>query len=92
MQDAYANKIDVLTVTPASVKTQMNPGTGDFTVQAPAHGKAVIDHLGWHNQTWGCWQHAYQYWLEFQSPFSCLYAPYARYRLEKNFRERAALK
>ena len=49
MLDAYADKLDVLTVTPASVKTQMNPGTGAFTVQADVHGKAVIDHLGRHD-------------------------------------------
>ena len=91
MQDAYADKIDVLTVTPASVKTQMNPGNGAFTVQASEHGKAVIDHLGWHQQTWGSWWHAYQRWLEVEGPFACIYSPYANYLLDKNFRERAKL-
>ena len=46
MQDAYASKLDVLTVTPASVQSGMNPGTGDFTVQANEHAKAVVDQLG----------------------------------------------
>ena len=59
MQDSYSEVLDVLTVTPASVKTLMNPGTAKYTVQAPEHGKAVIDHLGWHGQTWGSWWHAY---------------------------------
>ena len=32
MQDSYSDKIDILTVTPASVKSGMNPGTGVYTV------------------------------------------------------------
>ena len=43
MLDAYSDKIDVLTVTPASVKSGMNPGTGVYTVEASVHAKGVID-------------------------------------------------
>ena len=32
MQDSYSDKIDILTVTPASVKSGMNPGTGVYSV------------------------------------------------------------
>ena len=49
MQDAYGGKIDVLAVTPSGVTTLMNPGTnGAYKVSASHHGKAVVDHLGWH--------------------------------------------
>lgn len=37
MELAYADKIDVLTVTPANVKTQMNSGRYMFTVTAESH-------------------------------------------------------
>eukprot|EP00353_Schmidingerella_taraikaensis_P019215 CAMPEP_0185614844 /NCGR_PEP_ID=MMETSP0436-20130131/33533_1 /TAXON_ID=626734 ORGANISM="Favella taraikaensis, Strain Fe Narragansett Bay" /NCGR_SAMPLE_ID=MMETSP0436 /ASSEMBLY_ACC=CAM_ASM_000390 /LENGTH=58 /DNA_ID=CAMNT_0028250065 /DNA_START=66 /DNA_END=242 /DNA_ORIENTATION=- len=43
MQDAYGDRLDVLTVTPASVKSGMNPGTGVYTVQPEEHAKSVID-------------------------------------------------
>ena len=46
MQDAYKDRIDVMTVTPASVKSGMNPGTGVYTITAEEHAKGVIDHLG----------------------------------------------
>ena len=59
MQDAYSDRIDVLTVTPASVKTQMNPGTGPFTVQPTEHARAVFDHLGWFGETKGSKWHAF---------------------------------
>jgi len=45
-RQAYADKIDVMTVHPASVKTNMNLGYLLFTVQPVQHGKAVIDQLG----------------------------------------------
>ena len=43
LQDAYKDKIDVLTVTPHGVKTQIWPGHQAFTISAQTHGKAVID-------------------------------------------------
>ena len=59
MREAYSDRVDVMTVTPSGVKTQMNPGTGPFTVQADDHAKSVMDHLGRYDETWGCWEHAY---------------------------------
>ena len=50
MRDAYELKgIDVLTVTPSAVETNMNPGKGSYKVKAPAHARAVIDQLGRQN-------------------------------------------
>ena len=39
--------LDVLTVFPASVKTNMNSGRYTFTVTSEQHASAVIDKLGW---------------------------------------------
>jgi 17beta-estradiol 17-dehydrogenase / very-long-chain 3-oxoacyl-CoA reductase len=55
---SYPKQIDVLTVTPGSVATQMNSGKWSFSVTAPEHGKAVIDQLGWTKLTYGSWNHA----------------------------------
>lgn len=38
--------LDVLTVYPASVKSQMNSGRYTFTVTAEQHARSVIDSLG----------------------------------------------
>ena len=59
MQEAYSGKLDVMTVTPASVATGMNPGTSPYTINAQQHAKAVIDQLGWQKRTWGSWWHAF---------------------------------
>jgi len=64
LRNAYSDKIDVLTVTPASVKSGMNPGNGLFTVTPEMHGKYVIDHLGRYDDTWGHWHHAIAPYLE----------------------------
>ena len=92
MQDAYSDRIDILTVTPASVKTQMNPGTSAYTVQAPEHARAVFDHLGWHGQTWGSWWHAYQMWIDETGPVCWIMSPYTRYHMAIAFKKRAAAK
>ena len=90
MQEAYSSdQLDVLTVTPASVKTQMNPGTMSYTVQAPEHARAVMDHLGWHDQTWGSWWHAYQMWIEETGPISWIMSPYQRIALKQIMAKRA---
>jgi len=68
IRKSYPEKIDVMTVTPASVKTQMNSGRYCMTVTAEAHGKAVIDQLGWQSVTWGHWMHAI-------GPFITTYTP-----------------
>ena len=47
MGQAYGEKIDVLTVTPNSVKSQMNSGRYLFTVEAATHANATINQLGW---------------------------------------------
>lgn len=43
LHDSYKDKIDVLTVTPHGVKSQIYPGHQAFTISAATHGKAVID-------------------------------------------------
>ena len=56
--DAYRDKIDVLCVTPHSVKSQMNSGRYLYSLSAERHGKAVIDKLGWTEVTRGPLLHA----------------------------------
>lgn len=43
LESAYRDKIDVLTVTPHGVKSQIWPGHQSWTVSAQTHGKAVIN-------------------------------------------------
>lgn len=80
LQDQYAHKIDVLSVTPGSVRTALNPNPRPFTVEPEQTAKAVIDHLGWHDQTWGSYWHAYQHWLEVTGPVAPIYGPLATIR------------
>ena len=89
MRDAYSDKLDVMTVTPASVKSQMNPGTGVYSIEASEHAKATIDQLGRQNVTWGSKWHAFQWWVDVTGPFAFFMGPYARYLADKNFSERA---
>ena len=60
MQDQFGDKLDVLTVTPASVKTLMNSGRYCFSVTAETHARATIDQLGWVDRTRGAALHALQ--------------------------------
>lgn len=43
LHDAYKDKIDVMTVTPHGVQSQIWPGHQAFTISAQTHGKAVVD-------------------------------------------------
>ena len=43
MLDAYSDRLDILTVTPFSVATQMNKGDLPYTISAKTHAKAVVD-------------------------------------------------
>ena len=47
MRDAYGDKLDVLTVTPANTATQMNSGRYLFSVSAESHARQTINQLGW---------------------------------------------
>ena len=61
MTQAYASdNIDVMTVTPAACKSQMNSGRYIWSISAERHGKAVIDQLGWQAVTRGSVIHALQ--------------------------------
>jgi len=42
-----ANGIDVLTVTPGAVNTQMYKGTSPMAIKAPDFARSVINQLGW---------------------------------------------
>jgi 17beta-estradiol 17-dehydrogenase / very-long-chain 3-oxoacyl-CoA reductase len=55
----YKDKIDVLTVMPRSVKTQMNSGKYMFTILPDAHAHAVVEGLGRENITWGHYYHGF---------------------------------
>jgi len=61
--------LDVLTVSPASVKTQMNSGRYTGTITAAAHAKSVVDKLGWEVETVGHWVHASRDYILNYQPF-----------------------
>ena len=58
MRDAYSEKLDVLTVTPAQTKTQMNSGRYLFSIEANRHARAAVNQLGWAAVTYGSVVHA----------------------------------
>ena len=58
MRDSYSDKIDILTVTPASVKTQMNSGRYLSSITADTHAAATINQLGWQKVTYGSVVHS----------------------------------
>ena len=64
MREAYNDQIDVLTVTPNSVKTQMNSGRYCFTVTAESHARQTINQLGWAKVTYGAATHAAQPYIK----------------------------
>jgi len=77
-----------MTVTPSGVQTPMNPATGFWSITAAHHSKAVLDHLGWHEETWGSWWHAFQMWLDERGPICWVRGPYTRYTLAVRFSQR----
>ena len=56
--DAYRHKIDIMHVTPDAVMTGMAQTKLFFSVEAKAHGRTVINHLGRFEETRGHWLHA----------------------------------
>ena len=58
MRDSYSDKIDILTVTPNSTKSQMNSGRYCFSITSDVHAVATIDQLGWQKVTYGSVIHA----------------------------------
>jgi short-subunit dehydrogenase len=60
MTKEYPKEIDVLTVDPRSVKSNMNSGRYLFTVTADQHAKSVVDQLGWELETQGHYVHDFE--------------------------------
>lgn len=60
MRDAYGDKIDFLTVTPANVETQLDSGRWCFSISAERHAEATINQLGRQSVTRGSVIHALQ--------------------------------
>ena len=54
----YRERIDVLNVTPNSVKSQMNSGRYVYGISAENFANACLNQLGWVNQSRGHWKHA----------------------------------
>jgi short-subunit dehydrogenase len=61
--------LDVLTVHPASVKSQMNSGRYTCTITRDQHAWAVINSLGWDSETHGHWNHGLRDFLLKYEPF-----------------------
>lgn len=57
---AYKDRIDVLTVTPNSTKSNMSSGRYVFSILAEEFAKSTIDKLGQVDVTYGNWKHAIQ--------------------------------
>ncbi len=60
LRQDYSYAFDVLTVTPRSVRTNMNSGIYLFTIEASDHAKGVFDKLGHEPETYGHWKHHFQ--------------------------------
>ena len=60
MRNAYSEQMDVLTVTPNSVRSQMNSGRYLFSISANRHASASVNQLGWAGVTYGSVVHALQ--------------------------------
>lgn len=77
MSKEYKGKIDVLTVTPSSVKTERwnQDNNSFFAVEAQNYAKSVLDRLGWDNETPGHWKHDLQFWLKNTFPFRWFMTP-----------------
>jgi short-subunit dehydrogenase len=62
MVKEYSEFIDVLTVNPMSTKSSMNSGRYLGSISAAAHGRSVINTLGYRQtETFGHWYHGLQY-------------------------------
>ena len=57
VEAAHKDKIDVLTVTPNSTRSNMNSGRYLFSVDAKPHAQQALNQLGWTNNTYGHWVH-----------------------------------
>jgi len=75
---AYEHKIDFLVVTPGPVRTNMNAGLNLFSADAEPHGRTVINHLGWYNDTRGHWIHGIEPYLMAITPFGMAVEAYNR--------------
>merc|ERR1719414_2666351 len=53
IQEMYGDKLDVMTVIPRQVATEMNTANFMFTVQPEEHAKAVFNQLGYETETYG---------------------------------------
>ena len=75
----YSN-VDFLTLTTASVKTNMNRGTIPLSVTADDYAEGALRHLGYENQDSGHWKHA----LTTHIVFNPIFLPLLLYSVSKN--------
>lgn len=66
--DYAKHGVEVLTVEPAAVRSGMNSGTSPESITSEQHARAVVDKLGWEEETPGHWKHDLavalgEYWL-----------------------------
>jgi len=66
LREMYADKMDVMTVIPRQVETEMNPAGYMFTIQPPTHAKAVMDQLGYEDVTYGAMTHCLEYQMRYR--------------------------
>jgi len=53
----YGDSLDIMTVLPRSVRSNMNPGVWMFSVTSEQHVKACLEQLGSETETYGHWKH-----------------------------------
>lgn len=65
---AYKDRIDVLTATPASTKSNMNSGRYVFSIESETFVNSTLNQLGYVTVTMGNWQHAIEPYV-MRTPF-----------------------
>ena len=58
LHDTYKDRIDVLTITPNTIKTNMNSGRYVFSIESDTFANSALDRLGYDYYTRGNWKHA----------------------------------
>lgn len=58
LHDTYKARIDVLTITPNTIKTNMNSGRYVFSIESDTFANSALDRLGYDYYTRGNWKHA----------------------------------
>lgn len=79
IQEMYGDKLDVMTVIPRQVATEMNTANFMFTVQPEEHAKAIFDQLGYETETYGPFVHCLEANLRWKYSLFGVFDKYVQY-------------